>query len=196
MLPEQLLTVSEAAEALDIRKTELAYMRRKRTGPAYVQFSPRNIRYRWSDIIRFQSQPKCSEPPAFRVAVRPIEKPTPTPKPLSNCTRCGQPDTPVLKTGKCLCSKCITDINRERIYGTDGKDMWTGKCHICECELYLGGRPYSAGVRLAMLDHCHASGVPRGWLCHRCNSLLGKLKDEPRLLENAVTYLTNRGMFS
>ncbi len=40
-----------------------------------------------------------------------------------------------------------------------------------------------------VFDHCHASGKFRGWLCDRCNKVLGLLKDDPSLLRKMATYL-------
>jgi len=41
-------------------------------------------------------------------------------------------------------------------------------------------------------DHNHASGKFRGWLCNRCNRVLGLLKDDPALLRRAADYLETR----
>ena len=39
------------------------------------------------------------------------------------------------------------------------------------------------------LDHCHATGEFRGFLCNSCNLGLGKFKDDPEILMNAISYL-------
>lgn len=39
------------------------------------------------------------------------------------------------------------------------------------------------------LDHCHATGKVRGFLCHWCNHILGNAKDDPARLEAAIIYL-------
>lgn len=45
-----------------------------------------------------------------------------------------------------------------------------------------------------VFDHCHATGVFRGWLCDRCNRTLGQVKDSPELLRKLANYLEkNRG---
>lgn len=41
-----------------------------------------------------------------------------------------------------------------------------------------------------VFDHDHATGVPRGWLCDRCNKVLGLVKDSPALLARMIVYLT------
>jgi hypothetical protein len=39
------------------------------------------------------------------------------------------------------------------------------------------------------LDHCHETGEFRGFLCNNCNVGLGKFKDDPVILINAIAYL-------
>lgn len=38
-------------------------------------------------------------------------------------------------------------------------------------------------------DHCHSTGKFRGWLCHRCNTILGKVDDSPEMLRKMADYL-------
>jgi hypothetical protein len=54
-----------------------------------------------------------------------------------------------------------------------------GKCWICG-----GGSTKSLAV-----DHNHETGKVRGLLCHPCNELLGRIKDDPLVLEEAIYYL-------
>jgi len=51
-----------------------------------------------------------------------------------------------------------------------------GACDICGDE---GDR----------IDHCHATGVVRGWLCHNCNVTLGHSGDRSDRLRQAADYL-------
>lgn len=39
------------------------------------------------------------------------------------------------------------------------------------------------------LDHCHETGIFRGWLCFKCNCALGKFGDSLAGLRRAVAYL-------
>lgn len=54
----------------------------------------------------------------------------------------------------------------------------------CEC----CGSPPVPG-KILHLDHCHASGTFRGWLCMRCNTAIGKLGDNLDGLMKAVAYI-------
>jgi hypothetical protein len=38
-------------------------------------------------------------------------------------------------------------------------------------------------------DHCHKTGVFRGWLCRDCNQALGFVKDDPIRLLQLIKYL-------
>jgi hypothetical protein len=40
-----------------------------------------------------------------------------------------------------------------------------------------------------VFDHCHAGGHFRGWLCDRCNKVLGLVRDSRSLLRRMVRYL-------
>lgn len=61
-----------------------------------------------------------------------------------------------------------------------------GKCAICgkseEIEKKKGKRSLS-------LDHCHATGELRGFLCGACNLGIGMFSDDPELLKAAARYL-------
>jgi hypothetical protein len=59
----------------------------------------------------------------------------------------------------------------------------------CEC----CGSPPKPDKALA-LDHCHRTGAFRGWLCHSCNTALGKLGDDIAGLQRAIDYLKRAGL--
>lgn len=58
-----------------------------------------------------------------------------------------------------------------------------GKCKICRKE-----STENVAGRLA-IDHCHTTGEVRGLLCNKCNSGIGMLNDDPKLVEAALKYL-------
>ena len=39
------------------------------------------------------------------------------------------------------------------------------------------------------VDHCHTTGKVRGLLCHKCNTALGLLQDNPETITNILSYL-------
>ena len=43
------------------------------------------------------------------------------------------------------------------------------------------------------IDHDHSTGEVRGLLCERCNSVLGRVKDDPMVLVSAASYLMEHG---
>lgn len=55
------------------------------------------------------------------------------------------------------------------------------KCLICGCEFQ--------GKIKGFVDHNHNTGLVRGILCQKCNSLLGMANEDPKILENAIKYL-------
>ncbi len=56
---------------------------------------------------------------------------------------------------------------------------------VCE---NCGKDPSGRWKQLA-LDHCHATGKFRGWLCGPCNLSIGQLGDTVQALERATAYL-------
>ena len=56
-----------------------------------------------------------------------------------------------------------------------------GLCELC-------GRIEKKKQRLS-LDHCHETGKFRGWLCHDCNTNIGKFGDNISGLMKAISYL-------
>lgn len=65
--------------------------------------------------------------------------------------------------------------------------MQGGLCAICRHP--ETARHQSGQVRSLAVDHDHATGLVRGLLCTNCNHGLGKFKDDPELLRQAITYL-------
>ena len=83
--------------------------------------------------------------------------------------------------------RALRDLYYRRTYGLSADEVDSmleaqgGGCAIC------GQRP----DRLASLhlDHDHATGAIRGFLCVSCNQGLGQFRDDPRLLASAIEYL-------
>lgn len=61
------------------------------------------------------------------------------------------------------------------------------KCAIC-------GSITPKGKGSFHVDHCHASGMIRGLLCHYCNVGLGNFRDNIELLDKAKKYLKSKGL--
>lgn len=92
------------------------------------------------------------------------------------------------------CKKCKTKQSREYIlqkkfglsesqYNIAVKSQ-SGKCLICKSETKL------------VIDHNHNTGEVRGLLCNSCNTGIGLLKDNPKILESAIEYLNKFGTYS
>ena len=54
----------------------------------------------------------------------------------------------------------------------------TDYCQIC----------FSSDQQI-VFDHCHKKHEFRGWLCHRCNLVLGQYEDNPTMFERMASYL-------
>jgi hypothetical protein len=55
-----------------------------------------------------------------------------------------------------------------------------GRCKICRLERKLHA------------DHDHETGKFRGMICHKCNSILGYVGDNPHFLRRAALYLEEK----
>jgi len=61
-----------------------------------------------------------------------------------------------------------------------------GVCAICN----LPNTNYKGAPKMLAVDHCHKTNKIRGLLCSFCNQGIGFFKDDTRLLEKAISYLT------
>ncbi len=68
------------------------------------------------------------------------------------------------------------ELYRERQEAKAGRPM-PNKCELCPSEGPL------------VFDHCHRSGLFRGWLCRTCNMALGLINDDVRVARAIVRYL-------
>lgn len=70
-----------------------------------------------------------------------------------------------------------------RITTNDYARMFSEQSGLCAICLEL------AGDDVLHVDHCHKTGRIRGLLCRSCNLLLGMAKDNPEILESAISYM-------
>lgn len=83
---------------------------------------------------------------------------------------------PVWKGGKQEAIKrgALKDLKRfEKLAGRKKPEI----CDICENNTKI------------CFDHDHKTGKFRGWLCNRCNLILGHAKDDKELLKSLIKYL-------
>ena len=68
-----------------------------------------------------------------------------------------------------------------------GRPYRPSHCELCGHPGYgaVGSKP-CAGI---FFDHDHRTGKARGWLCGRCNKVLGLVKDDQALLTAMISYL-------
>jgi hypothetical protein len=67
-------------------------------------------------------------------------------------------------------------------------------CEICGRHASETNDPKGKPRTGLCLDHCHVTGVFRGWLCSPCNSMLGLAGDNPAVLRAGAMYLTKVGV--
>lgn len=66
-----------------------------------------------------------------------------------------------------------------------------GRCAVCRRTPEEVGGTTKAALSL-QLDHNHATGKVRGFLCRHCNSALGLAGDDPERLIALASYLIER----
>lgn len=90
---------------------------------------------------------------------------------------------------------CRTCLNCHQKYGLNRVTRQAmldaqGGCLLCSSPVRFG-QVASGRCRdnIAVVDHCHVTGVVRGILCCRCNITLGKVRDDPALLRSMAEYV-------
>lgn len=86
----------------------------------------------------------------------------------------------VMRAGQLRRKFGITPEQYDAIASAQGK-----LCAIC--------RKACITDRKLAVDHCHTTNRIRGLLCNNCNIGLGKLRDDPIILERALAYLLECG---
>lgn len=66
------------------------------------------------------------------------------------------------------------------------------KCAICEKELNKNVSNKENKDADLCIDHCHTTNKVRGLLCRDCNFAIGLIKDNIKILENAIYYLSKK----
>lgn len=67
-----------------------------------------------------------------------------------------------------------------------------GVCKICgkpETKTQRRGTDRNLTPEHLHVDHDHLTGKPRGLLCYKCNTAIGKFDDRPELLRKAADYI-------
>lgn len=83
-------------------------------------------------------------------------------------------------------------FKRERVWiRRASKEKLLGKPR--RCEICGGAFVIKTGRSGPQYDHNHGTGAARGWLCGQCNTGIGALGDNPKVLERAIEYLRGRG---
>lgn len=112
------------------------------------------------------------------------------------CKACGEVFSPLAPSHLHCSDACSTRSQSERYlrrtYGigvSDYESMLKTQNHCCKL---CGGEGFVMAKHHSMklvVDHCHASGVVRGLLCHNCNRALGLMQDNTETLRAAIAYL-------
>lgn len=115
------------------------------------------------------------------------------PKPCKQCGTVFEPKAPSHMTCSQECAdRMVVSRYLLRNYGITLDDYermleeQQGKCRICLGEGFVMASHHKMKL---VVDHCHATGVVRGLLCHNCNRALGLLQDSTESLERALDYL-------
>lgn len=76
-----------------------------------------------------------------------------------------------------------------RQYGINSEDYDRMRKEQNYCCAICGVHEASAIKGQLHVDHCHKSGKVRKLLCVKCNTVLGKVNDDPLILEKMIEYL-------
>lgn len=113
------------------------------------------------------------------------------------CVECGEDYHPTSPPQKYCSGKCFNAVQRRKKIRKSEPRVYLealeyakllvkqdGKCGICDT--------VPTGRQRLCVDHDHATGRIRGLLCHRCNTAIGLLRDDPVVLDAAIRYLTTK----
>jgi oligoribonuclease (3'-5' exoribonuclease) len=94
-------------------------------------------------------------------------------------------------------SKNPRESKLRSLYGMTAEDyeataeLQNWACAVCEEQ---DDRVSEAGVPMPLsVDHDHSTSRVRGLLCHRCNTAIGLLRDDPKIADRVAEYLRLNG---
>lgn len=98
--------------------------------------------------------------------------------------------------GKKLSKDHVENMSKSHLGKMTGENnpRWSGGNKLARLEKIAGRKkPELCEICGAMgricFDHNHETGKFRGWICHRCNVVLGFVKDNSELLKSLSDYL-------
>lgn len=121
------------------------------------------------------------------------------------CLHCDEPLPSTRNAGAMFCSRACKQKERiasgkaaeaskrhyfGKLYGLTVEQvqaMAEAGCGIC------GTKDWPGRHQRPHVDHDHQTGAVRGILCSECNTGLGKFRDDPALMEQAIAYLLKAG---
>jgi hypothetical protein len=83
----------------------------------------------------------------------------------------------------CRSVKLLTKEEYAKLFLQQG-----GVCAICKGVSTITSK--KGKLFKLSIDHDHTTGEVRGLLCHYCNTGLGKFRDSPFILSQAISYLS------
>lgn len=110
---------------------------------------------------------------------------------VSHCKECVR-----VKNKKLWAEGSVRDAVYRRKYGISLHQYQSllqaqnGACKICGTNDPKG---HGSKNGRFFVDHCHATGVVRGLLCHHCNIGIGAFADDLARLQKAIEYLSQAG---
>ena len=100
----------------------------------------------------------------------------------ADCKNCGRVDIKISKTKAPRCKKHIQELRRRhykksREFEIPEVVLNYGKCLICRQEKKL------------VMDHCHTEKKFRGFICNKCNLIVGIIENNKDILARASRYV-------
>ena len=159
----------------------------------------------WTDEQRKaasdRAKARWADPDYRKTQGKSIEKPP-------CCPSCGQTEITQFYTDKegrrtnKHCRECHKEMCKVRWHNRTMLDRWASRYYLYGvtreflldlyekqkglCAICNDKPKTSRGLHI---DHCHKTKKVRGLLCHGCNVGIGSMKDDPKLLASAISYL-------